>query len=222
MTGTRTDPPRSGGSRDSAATKEALLAAGLEEFAAKGFDGTPVDSIARLAGVNKAMINYHFGGKEGLYRAILDAEFRWLEERLVDLRSAALDAPTRLERFVAVFGDLHARRPHLSQMMMREIMSGGRHLDESLLSRVLGVFSIVQSIVEAGVRQGAFRPVHPLLTHLTVIGSLIFFFASTPFRERLVLTGRLPVDMPSGNAFVRNLQKLMTEGLAPDRESGDG
>ena len=72
------------GIRDADATREALLLAGLEEFAAGGFDGATVDRIARRAAVNKAMINYHFGGKAGLYRAILEAEFGWLEERLAD------------------------------------------------------------------------------------------------------------------------------------------
>jgi AcrR family transcriptional regulator len=212
---------RPAGTRDAEATREALLLSGLEAFASGGYDGATVDRIARGAAVNKAMINYHFGGKAGLYRAILEAEFGWLEERLADLRGAPLDAPSQLRRFVAIFGDLHARHPHLSRMLMREIMSGGRHLDENLLARILQVFATVQFIVEQGVREGAFRPVNPLLTHLTVIGGLVFFFASAPFRERLATSGRLPVEMPSGEDFVRNLQSLMTQGLAPSQENRD-
>lgn len=213
--------PRASGTRDAEATREALLLSGIEEFAAAGFDGATVDRIARRAAVNKAMISYHFGGKAGLYRAILEAEFRWLEERLSELRAAPMDAASQLERFVAIFGDLHARHPHLSRMLMREIMSGGTHLDDGLLPRILQVFATVQAIVEKGVREGAFRPVHPLLTHLTVIGSLVFFFASSPFRERLARSGRLPVEMPTGDDFVRNLQSLMTQGLAPTQENRD-
>ena len=37
-------------------------------FAARGFDGVSVDDIARDAGVNKAMIYYHFADKLALYR----------------------------------------------------------------------------------------------------------------------------------------------------------
>src|SRR5215831_4871619 len=58
--------------RDAAATREALLAAGTELFAERGYDGVPVWSIARAAGVNKAMISYHFGGKLNLYQTIAD------------------------------------------------------------------------------------------------------------------------------------------------------
>src|SRR2546427_976328 len=61
--------------RDAAATRDALLAAGTELFAERGYDGVPVWAIAQKAGVNKAMINYHFGGKRKLYRAIVSATF---------------------------------------------------------------------------------------------------------------------------------------------------
>ncbi len=208
--------------RDAEATREALLAAGLEEFAAAGYDGTPVERIARRASVNKAMINYHFGGKGGLYRAILDDEFRWFDARLSELRASTGDAAAQLVRFIAIFGDLHARHPHLSQMLLREIMSGGRHLDEERLARLLSAFATVQAILERGVDEGSFRPVHPLLAHLTVVGSLVFFFASSPFRERLARSGRLPVDMPSGDAFVANLQSLITRGLSRRPEERNG
>src|SRR5439155_503483 len=61
--------------RDAAATRDALLAAGTEPFAERGYDGVPVWAVAQKAGVNKAMISYHFGGKRKLYRATLSAAF---------------------------------------------------------------------------------------------------------------------------------------------------
>ena len=53
---------RAGRRPGSAGTREALLAAGTELFAERGYDGVPVWEIADRAGVNKAMISYHFGG----------------------------------------------------------------------------------------------------------------------------------------------------------------
>src|SRR3989442_19611 len=61
--------------RDAAATREALLAAGAELFAERGYDGRPGTAIAQRAGVNKAMINYHFRGKRKLYLAIVSVTF---------------------------------------------------------------------------------------------------------------------------------------------------
>src|ERR1700691_1224207 len=56
--------------RDAERSKRCLLSAALDEFAAKGFAGARVQDIASRAGVNKQLISYYFGGKEGLYREL--------------------------------------------------------------------------------------------------------------------------------------------------------
>jgi TetR/AcrR family transcriptional regulator len=61
---------------DAERSRRLLRDAALDEFSAKGFAGARVQDIADRAGVNKQLINYYFGGKEGLYRAIGE---RWLE-----------------------------------------------------------------------------------------------------------------------------------------------
>jgi AcrR family transcriptional regulator len=52
-------------------SRERILVAALAEFAAKGFSGARVEGIARRAGLNKQLISHHFGGKLGLYRAVM-------------------------------------------------------------------------------------------------------------------------------------------------------
>ncbi|MEU7896479.1 TetR family transcriptional regulator [Nonomuraea sp. NPDC049152] len=56
--------------RDAERTKQRIVEAAVEEFAAKGFAGARVSAIADRAGVNKQLISYYFGGKEGLYREL--------------------------------------------------------------------------------------------------------------------------------------------------------
>ena len=62
--------------RDSARTREAVLAAAAEEFCAKGFDGATTAGVARRAGVSKQLINHHFGSKEALFRQVHELRFR--------------------------------------------------------------------------------------------------------------------------------------------------
>jgi TetR/AcrR family transcriptional regulator len=60
--------------RDPERTKARILEAAKVEFGAKGFAAARVSDIADRAGVNKQLISYYFGGKEGLYTELTD---RW-------------------------------------------------------------------------------------------------------------------------------------------------
>ena len=63
-------------------TRAKILAAALDEFATKGLAGVRVDQIAELAGVNKAMIYYHFASKEDLFKAVFESEMEGLKAQL--------------------------------------------------------------------------------------------------------------------------------------------
>ena len=53
-------------------------------FAERGYDATSIRAIVAKARVNQAAINYHFDGKDGLYREVLRAAFRALTEQQLD------------------------------------------------------------------------------------------------------------------------------------------
>jgi AcrR family transcriptional regulator len=53
-------------------TRTRILEAALELFATSGFDGASTRTIAEQAGVNLPAIQYYFGSKEGLYRAVIE------------------------------------------------------------------------------------------------------------------------------------------------------
>jgi len=58
--------------RNPALTQKRILDAAETEFAAKGFDGARLGSIARAAGVQQALIHHYFDDKAGLYREVID------------------------------------------------------------------------------------------------------------------------------------------------------
>ncbi|NGY57384.1 TetR/AcrR family transcriptional regulator [Lentzea sp. NEAU-D13] len=68
-------------------TRAALIAAAREVFVEKGYDGATVRAIAAKAGVDAAMVNHWFGGKEGLFaQSVLQLPFDPAEilKRLLD------------------------------------------------------------------------------------------------------------------------------------------
>lgn len=76
-------------------TREALLATATAVFAREGLHAVTTRQIAESAGVNQALIGYHFRGKDGLYLAVFEQMVGELRQRigpLADQIEAAVDA----------------------------------------------------------------------------------------------------------------------------------
>lgn len=170
------------GAQDS---RQAILHAAAAEFAARGFAGAGVDRIARRAGVNKAMIYYHFKDKAHLYQGIVREMFSAIRARTGAVASSALAAGEKLDGFIeAIVAEARAR-PHLPPMMMREAAEGGRHLDPEILRTMFGVFANLRTILVEGERARAFKRVDPVLMYFTLVGPIVMYLAAAPVRTSI-------------------------------------
>lgn len=162
-----------------------ILAAAAEVFAEIGFAGARVDEIAERAGVNKAMLYYHVGDKEKLYSTILTETV----DRVPPILRAAIaekDTPAqKLQCVLETLSTLPQSNPHFVPIMLREIATGGATLPDEMLIRMAGIFGVVAEVLGEGVKKKDFRRTDPLLTHVTLIGSMIFLIASQPVRARM-------------------------------------
>jgi TetR/AcrR family transcriptional regulator len=109
--------------RDAERTRERILDAALVEFGEHGFAGARIGAIARRAGANQQLISYYFGGKEGLYQALLD---RW---HAISGELSRPDAP--LEEVVAAFTYVGESQRSWSRLLIWEALSGDRRGGES-------------------------------------------------------------------------------------------
>ncbi len=120
----RRAPPASERRRDPERTRERILQAALEEFAAKGFAGARVHDIAAAAGVNKQLISYYFGGKEGLYRALTR---RWLA---MEAEFAGPDVPA--EEMIGAYLDAAITQPDLVRLLLWQGLADAQHVGADL------------------------------------------------------------------------------------------
>src|SRR5689334_22124583 len=105
-------------------TRESVYAAAAQLFSSRGFDGVAMDDIAREAGVNKAMIYYHFADKLALYRAIVSDCLQLMSETIAAIVASADTPPSKLDRFIVAFVGMTENRPWMPAMMLREIAEG--------------------------------------------------------------------------------------------------
>jgi AcrR family transcriptional regulator len=198
--------------RDPEATRQALLQAGAKLFSERGFDGVPIEEVAARAGVNKALISYHFRGKRGLYAAILESAFAEMAARLEAIGARA-GARETLRGFLDAFLQVARERPGFPTLFLREVLASG--IEPAVLPHLVRILGVSRRLAERGAREGLFRRVDPLLLHFGLVGSLVFFFATEPARQRAAAEGRVPFAMPDSTSFVRYLEELTLRGLAP-------
>ena len=135
-------------------SKEQLMQAAIDLFAAKGFKGTSTRDLAKAVGMSISNIYYYFGSKEGLLLAILERSSNLILESLRQVSELNLDP---LERFKAVV-EVHIK---LSEKFKKETKVF--YLDEEHLSEegveinrqtqraILGIYlKVLAAMQEAG------------------------------------------------------------------------
>ena len=80
-------------------TRSQLLAAATPLFARKGLHGVSVRELARSAGANLAMISYHFGGKDGLYAAVVAEQFAFFRQ-MAEVASTNINPAEKFRSYI--------------------------------------------------------------------------------------------------------------------------
>jgi TetR/AcrR family transcriptional regulator len=184
---TRRDPDR---------TREAILVAAQDEFAAKGLFGGRVNVIAKKAGANKRMIYHYFGSKEDLYLAALERVYEGLrgEERMLHLDHLA--PKIAIKRLVEFNFDYSRAHPELVSLINSENLHRARHLRKSKKVRELHspFVQLVAEILRRGAAAGVFRRgLDPIDVYIS-IAAIGYFYLSNNWTLSAIFGRDLATD----------------------------
>lgn len=190
-------------------TRAVIKAAGAHLFATKGYRETGVRDIAEEAGCNQALVSYHFGGKEGLYDAILaDAV-----DRARAIAAEGLDPDRPVHALVRVFARAIGSTPHFVPMLLREYMDPDRMLNPGTLRTMLGMMDLTRGVLEALPQDSPARRWDPQIVHLSLVGPLILFLVATPVREKVMREVDGSISTPTLDEFSDGLAQIMERAL---------
>ncbi|MBZ4488490.1 TetR family transcriptional regulator [Microbacterium sp. cx-55] len=163
--------------RDAERTRAELLDVATRTFAESGFSGTRVDEIAARTRTTKRMIYYYFGGKEGLYLAVLERAYRGIREAEQSLHVGDLPPIEALRRIAELTYDHHLAHTDFIRLVSIENIHRGDfiHKLESLRTLNAPALGVLDVALTRGREDGVFRDdVDALDVHL-VISSYCFF-----------------------------------------------
>ena len=162
-------------------TRERILTAALELFSERSFEGATTRQIAERAGVAQPLLNYHFRGKDDLWRAAIDSLFARLRD-VLNARAFGLrgvDELTTAKLIVREFIAFSAANPQLHRIIMQECKTDGPRLDWLVETHIRPLYDataeLMQQLVEAG--HIAPIPVAHLYYILTGAGATMFVLA---------------------------------------------
>ena len=149
--------PRKNGRRprvnDPEGTKRNIVEVATREFAQKGYGGARVDAIAARTRTSKRMIYYYFGGKEGLYLAVLEEAYASIRRTEATLDLERLPPETALRTLVAFTFDYYIAHPEFVRLVMNENIMDGVHMARS---KTIGKLNV--TVIDALRRLVAPRP----------------------------------------------------------------
>jgi AcrR family transcriptional regulator len=201
--------------RQSPETKESLLRSAAEAFACKGFSGARVEEIAQRARANKAMIYYHFGSKEGLYKAVLLRHIGGIHREIGSAIEAERDPVKRLQRLYRGLSEAFQARSALPFIMIHEVLAGGVHMDREVARAFKGIVDLVRDSVEEGTALGRMRSINPIFLHFMMIAPLILFNVSRPYRARFIPVAAPASEPITPQAFGAQLEDALGRLVAP-------
>ncbi len=166
--------------RDPQRTRAAILTAATQEFTANGLTGARVDAIAKRARVNKRMIYHYFGGKDGLYLAVLEATYAAIRVAEQELHLADRDPADGMRELVLFTWRYFLKHPEFLSLLGTENLHKAAYLKRSKRIRELHspLIGMISTLLERGARDHVFREgIDPVELYVT-IAALGFFYLS--------------------------------------------
>ncbi len=163
-------------------TPEKILAAARKEFADKGLEGARVDRIARAAGVNKAMIYYHFRSKESLYDTVIEEFLDRIKVFLEETLEKVADPEELLLAIARFYVQVFESSPETPPILLREMAAGGDRA-RKLFARMISEVEAPQRIrsrFEDGARRGVLRRLDPPQAFVSFVGMNLFYLMFSP------------------------------------------
>jgi AcrR family transcriptional regulator len=170
--------------------------------------------VTRLAGANIGAITYHFGSKQALYEAVIDAVMAPTSERLAEAAARPGTPLERIDRVVRVFFDFLHENPDLPPLFVQQVVSE-RPIPGVALGTIRRNMEIVAGLICEGQSDGSIRGGDPRLMALSIAAQPIWLSLAGR-----VLQAGLSIDSARSETHdrvVESVASFVRAGLSANR-----
>jgi AcrR family transcriptional regulator len=177
-------------------------------FAEKGFDGTSVRDIAKVAEINIAMVSYYFGSKDKMLEALVLFRTDDLSMQIENLTKEALSPLDKINRLVLLYLTRINENKDIYKIIHFELSSKKRVLNFESFSAVKKRNSdYMKQIISEGQICGIFNSeVNIDLLVPTILGTFFHFQMNRPYYEEIL-------NLASDEAFENYVKTDLTKHI---------
>ncbi|MEM7341353.1 MAG: TetR/AcrR family transcriptional regulator [Actinomycetota bacterium] len=178
MSNTATPPTRARRATAKAADTQArLIASGIELFSIRGFDATSTRQIEAAAGVQRNLINYHFGSKDEFWKRCVSVLFA-RTEAAVDIaigHARDIEPAERIRFLIRQYLRASAANPEIMRIMFDEGRCDDWRLAWLVENHVRGFYDAVRQIFEHGREHGVVPEISVTQFYYLLVSSASIF-----------------------------------------------
>lgn len=168
--------------------RQRLLQAAEDVFASQGFEPASLRAIADLAGLDPALVSHHFGSKQRLWHAAVDAVAE-RQKPLLPVLQGIVDAPSpllqRVHDAVDFFIDLADQQRALFRFIQRELGHSGPRLHYLTERLVQPCYAICAPLWQQAIEQRVLLSPHPAVFYFLLLGALSTTLGAVPMIAQL-------------------------------------
>jgi AcrR family transcriptional regulator len=157
-----------------------ILEVATREFAAHGLAGARIEKIQQQTRTSKRMIYYHFGSKEGLYRAVIERAFETAREVDKDFDPQQGTPEQALKQIVNNAFEAFTLNPSFVRLLTFENLAGAPYIRQSQHASRLNRMAMadLESVLKRGHADGSIRKdIKSLDVYINMVGLCYYHVA---------------------------------------------
>lgn len=199
--------------------RQKIIEAATVLFALEGLHGTSTRDIAKKSGLNLSLISYYFGGKEGLYKTVIQEfvfkVFTQIEKVVSDFERNEVSAKSiqkAIQSLVNTLIDMRIEDPYMAKIMTWEKLSGlpfSREIHETMMNKA---GEKVESIISQGQKAGLVnKKVNPRFFIICLVEGVMGYFNLLDCN--CSLNQKMYVMPEQRQEFTNQISMLFLEGI---------
>ena len=195
--------------------RDEILAAAIQVFSQKTFEGASLSEIAQAANISHPLVHYHFGSKEKLWKAAVEHVWSNLRHDYRAIIEASVDIQPidTLKILCRAYGHFATKHPQHIGMITNEIRSSGPRFDWLIDNYILPIHRDMNQVIQKAIDMGQVKKIPMEVITLIMFVSISHFFSVSPLVQKIY-----GIDSQDEDAVKKQITHsidILFNGIAP-------